>query len=310
MTPNNEEIMIETPLKEKSTRKKKQKFTENDILFNYEKQNQLNKITTILTQEKNILEDNEQVDYKTNEKIVEKGNNNLSEKEELLKNQINQTINKERMIETQQTINNEKLDDIINIPVQNNIKINQKEKSNYKILETTRPTASSKATTGSRTSVTFPFALYCFTIIRVAAGAVAVATDARTMAADSVSLSGIRKCSPINTTSTIMVVNSACTTPMMVACLPILLSCASRNSLPIANAIKPSARSEIRPKLSICSAVIPIPGIPIAPRTNGPIRTPETRYAVTAGSLTFLASLDKRRPDNSAMDRLKKTLAV
>ena len=141
MTPNNEEIMIETPLKEKSTRKKKQKFTENDILFNYEKQNQLNKITTILTQEKNILEDNEQVDYKTNEKIVEKGNNNLSEKEELLKNQINQTINKERMIETQQTINNEKLDDIINIPVQNNIKINQKEKSNYKILETTNEIA-------------------------------------------------------------------------------------------------------------------------------------------------------------------------
>ena len=105
MTPNNKEIMIETPLKEKSTHKKKQKFTENDILFNYEKQNQLNKITTISTQEKNIPEDNGQIDYKTNEKIFEKENNILSEKEELLKDQINQTINKERMIETQQNIN-------------------------------------------------------------------------------------------------------------------------------------------------------------------------------------------------------------
>ena len=48
----------------------------------------------------------------------------------------------------------------------------------------------------------------------------------------------------------------------------------------------------------------------IAPRTNGPMRTPEIRYAVTAGSFTFFASLDRRRPASSAMERLKKILAV
>ena len=37
----------------------------------------------------------------------------------------------------------------------------------------TRPTASSSATIGSSRSVTGPFALYCLTTIRVAAGAVA-----------------------------------------------------------------------------------------------------------------------------------------
>jgi hypothetical protein len=40
------------------------------------------------------------------------------------------------------------------------------------------------------------------------------------------------------------------------------------------------------------------------------MRTPEIRYAVTAGSFTFLASLDRRRPESKAMDRLKKMLAV
>ena len=47
----------------------------------------------------------------------------------------------------------------------------------------TRPTASSRATTGSKMSVSFPFALYCFTTIRVAAGAVAVAIAPRVIAA-------------------------------------------------------------------------------------------------------------------------------
>ena len=50
------------------------------------------------------------------------------------------------------------------------------------IAKTTSPTASSNATTGSKISVKGPFALYCFTTIKVAAGAVAVATAPRTIA--------------------------------------------------------------------------------------------------------------------------------
>ena len=96
----------------------------------------------------------------------------------------------------------------------------------------------------------------------------------------------------------------------MVACLPIFLSCESLNSLPMENAIKPSARSAIKPKSSICSEAIPIPGMSNAPSTNGPIKTPAIRYAVTAGSFTSLASLDKSRPASRAIDKLKKTLAV
>ena len=47
---------------------------------------------------------------------------------------------------------------------------------------TTRPTASSSATIGSRRSTSSPFALYCRTTISVAAGAVAAAMAPRTMA--------------------------------------------------------------------------------------------------------------------------------
>ena len=92
--------------------------------------------------------------------------------------------------------------------------------------------------------------------------------------------------------------------------MPIFFSCARRNSLPIENAIKPSATSEIIPKPSSCSVVIPIPGMPKAPRTKGPIRTPAIRYAVTAGSFTSLTSLDKRSPANNAIERLSNMLAV
>ena len=59
--------------------------------------------------------------------------------------------------------------------------------------KTTRPTASSRATTGNKTSVTGPFALYCFTTIRVAAGAVAVAIAPKTIAAERDNVSGIAK---------------------------------------------------------------------------------------------------------------------
>ena len=159
-------------------------------------------------------------------------------------------------------------------------------------------------------SVTGPFDLYCFTTIKVAAGAVAVATDAKTMATGSGSASGITKCKPIKTASTTTVVKTAWNTPITVACFPIFFNCDKRNSLPIAKAIKPSARSEIIPKPSSCSAVIPIPGICNAPRTNGPIKIPETRYAVTAGSCALLASLESNRPASKAMDKLSKILAV
>ena len=59
--------------------------------------------------------------------------------------------------------------------------------------KTTRPTASSRATTGNKTSVTGPFALYCFITIRVAAGAVAVAIEPKTIAAERDNVSGIAK---------------------------------------------------------------------------------------------------------------------
>ena len=92
------------------------------------------------------------------------------------------------------------------------------------IAKIIKPTASSNATTGNNTSVTGPLALYCLTTINVAAGAVAVATDARITATDKGSLSGIIKCNPINTASTIIVVKTAWKIPIIVACLPIFLS--------------------------------------------------------------------------------------
>ena len=58
---------------------------------------------------------------------------------------------------------------------------------------TTKPTASSIATTGNNISVTGPFALYCLTTINVAAGAVAVATAPNTIALVKLNLSGIKK---------------------------------------------------------------------------------------------------------------------
>ena len=70
------------------------------------------------------------------------------------------------------------------------------------MANTARPTASSKATTGSRMSVSLPFALYWRTTMSVAAGAVAVAMAPRTIVASRDSLSGIRKCKPISARST------------------------------------------------------------------------------------------------------------
>ena len=41
-----------------------------------------------------------------------------------------------------------------------------------------------------------------------------------------------------------------------------------------------------------------------------PIESARELEQASAGSFTFFASLDRRRPDSSAMDRLKKILAV
>ena len=56
--------------------------------------------------------------------------------------------------------------------------------------------------------------------------------------------------------------------------------------------------------------MIPIPGMSMAPKRNGPIKTPENKYAVTAGSFNFLASLDNKSPAKSAIDKLNKIVAV
>ena len=107
---------------------------------------------------------------------------------------------------------------------------------------TTRPTASSSATTGSRMSVSLPLALYWRTTIRVAAGAVAVAIAPSVIAAGMDRRSPPRmKCRPISATSTNSAATRPCTMPTMVACLPVFFSDDSRNSLPMANAMKPSA---------------------------------------------------------------------
>ncbi len=66
----------------------------------------------------------------------------------------------------------------------------------------TRPTASSSATTGSSISVTGPLALYWRTTISVAAGAVALATAPSVMAAGRLSLSGAMKCTATSAAAT------------------------------------------------------------------------------------------------------------
>ena len=116
------------------------------------------------------------------------------------------------------------------------------------IENNTKPTASSKATTGNNTFVTGPFALYCLTTIKVAAGAVAEAIAPIIIAAGSGNFSGINRYTPTKTISTIIVVNTAWKIPIIVACFPMVLSCESLNSLPIEKAMKPNATSDINPK--------------------------------------------------------------
>ena len=110
---------------------------------------------------------------------------------------------------------------------------------------TTRPTASSSATMGSSRSVSLPLALYWRTTISVVAGAVAVAMAPRVIAAGTESTSGRIKWNTTSATSTKASAASACRTPMTIACLPVFFSWLRRNSLPMENAIKPIATSEI-----------------------------------------------------------------
>ena len=74
---------------------------------------------------------------------------------------------------------------------------------------TTRPTASSSATIGSNNFVRGPFALYCLTTIKVAAGAVAVAIAPSVRTCGNESISGRIKWKTYNAISTKSVATSA-----------------------------------------------------------------------------------------------------
>ena len=179
------------------------------------------------------------------------------------------------------------------------------------MANTISPTTSSRATTGSRIFVSGPSALYCFTTISVAAGAVAVATAPSVIAADSGSLSGIIKCIAISTTSTKIVATTAWNTAITIDCLPVFRRSSRRNSLPIANAIKPSAMSQMMSYFDTSSMETkPIPKKPSLPRQNGPIRMPATRYAVTAGRFQSFVSRDMSSPANRAMDKASNVVIV
>ena len=168
----------------------------------------------------------------------------------------------------------------------------------------TRPTASSMATTMSRSFVSGPSALYWRTTMSVAAGAVAAAMAPRVMAEGSERRAGLMRCRTMRAISTTIVVMTACRMPTVMACLPIVLSCETRNSLPMANAMKPSAVCVMTLRPSTCSRELkPMYGMFSAPRQNGPMSRPPTRYAVTAGRCTSFAKRDISRPTTRAMPR-------
>ena len=147
-----------------------------------------------------------------------------------------------------------------------------------------RPTASSMATTSISRRVIGPSALYWRTTIIVAAGAVADAIAPRVIAHGMEIIVGKHRCSAIRAISTTMVVITAWRMPMMIALLPMAFSCLRRNSLPIENAIKPSAVWLTILNVSTCARELnPRPCTCSAPTQNGPSSNPATRYAVTAG---------------------------
>ena len=83
--------------------------------------------------------------------------------------------------------------------------------------KSTRPTASSMATTISSRWVRGPSALYCLTTIRVAAGAVAAAMEPSVMAEAIEMMSGRMRWSATSATSTRAVVTTACKMPTVMA---------------------------------------------------------------------------------------------
>ena len=120
----------------------------------------------------------------------------------------------------------------------------------------TSPTASSMATTSSSSRVSGPSALYCRTTISVAAGAVAAAMAPRVMAEEMEISSGLMKCRATRAASTKAVVATAWRMPTAMACLPMCLSCSSRNALPMVKAIKPSATWEIISRWATASELV------------------------------------------------------
>ena len=87
--------------------------------------------------------------------------------------------------------------------------------------------------------------MYCRTTISVAAGAVAAAMAPRVRAAAAEISWGFQKWMASSTTSTRAVVRTAWRIPMTMAARPICRSCATRNSLPMAKAMKPRAAWEM-----------------------------------------------------------------
>ena len=142
----------------------------------------------------------------------------------------------------------------------------------------TRPTASSMATTINKSLVIGPCALYCFTTISVAAGAVAAAIAPRVMAEDIDIREGNRKWRERRAMSTTIVVITAWRIPTVIALRPMVFRSLSLNSLPISKAMKPRAAWEMIENEFTSSIVEkPIPLMPALPSTNGPIRSPATR---------------------------------
>ena len=58
----------------------------------------------------------------------------------------------------------------------------------------------------------------------------------------------------------------------------------------------------------IVDSVIPSQGILIAPKICGPMSTPATKYAVTAGRCSLEANLVSNSPDNKAIDNDNKII--
>ena len=77
----------------------------------------------------------------------------------------------------------------------------------------------------------------------------------RVMAEEMEISSGLMKCRPTRARSTSAVVTTACRIPTVMACLPMCLSCSSRNSLPMVNAIKPRATWEMMSSRATASEV-------------------------------------------------------